>query len=329
MNTQTISSKLTFKDKLGSVLARWTINRMNHILKPGLYALGNPNRDSIVLVSANYKLSFDFLRKELGGINAWILVIDTKGINVWCAAGKGTFGTQEIVRMINESGLSEKVDHQEIILPQLGASGVAAHEVKKLTGFKVIYGPVRSADIPAFLNAGKKATLEMRTVRFPFIDRVKLIPAEIVFGFRTVFPFLIFFVICSGIRLWGISLAGIKETGVLSVVNVLSAYLMAAALGPALLPYLPGRSFSAKGYAVGILTYIGLLSAGTTGNTIFDMISWFFIVPAIASFIVMNFTGSSTYTSFSGVIKEMKVAIPFQIISIVFGVGFWVVARFV
>ena len=42
-------------------------------------------------------MSFDALRSCLGGLDAWILVLDTEGINVWCSAGKGSFGTAELV----------------------------------------------------------------------------------------------------------------------------------------------------------------------------------------------------------------------------------------
>ncbi|MDP4239714.1 MAG: hypothetical protein Q8904_09645 [Bacteroidota bacterium] len=38
-----------------------------------------------------------------------------------------------------------------------------------------------------------------------------------------------------------------------------------------------------------------------------------FLNISIASFMTMNFTGSSTYTSLSGVQKEMKWAVPLQI----------------
>ena len=72
---------------------------MNYKVDPGLYALGAPDADSPVLVSANFKMSFDLLREALPGRNAWILVLDTDGINVWCAAGKGTFGTEELAGM--------------------------------------------------------------------------------------------------------------------------------------------------------------------------------------------------------------------------------------
>jgi CO dehydrogenase/acetyl-CoA synthase gamma subunit (corrinoid Fe-S protein) len=168
-----INSKLTFADYWGAVKVRWNIGRDHYIIKPGLYKIGYPDHTSEVLVSANYKLSFDVLRKNLKDLNAWILVIDTKGINVWCAAGKGTFGTDNLVRSIRETQLSDLVRHRRIILPQLGAPGVAAHAVKELTGFKVLYGPVRAKDIPSFLQAGYKATPKMRKVKFSFFDRAK------------------------------------------------------------------------------------------------------------------------------------------------------------
>jgi CO dehydrogenase/acetyl-CoA synthase gamma subunit (corrinoid Fe-S protein) len=107
---------------------------MGRIVPPGLYRLGNPDNDSAVFASANYTLSFDALRSALAGTDAWILVLDTKGINVWCAAGKGTFGTNELIRRIAVTGLSEVVSHRKIILPQLGAPGVSAHEVARRSG---------------------------------------------------------------------------------------------------------------------------------------------------------------------------------------------------
>jgi CO dehydrogenase/acetyl-CoA synthase gamma subunit (corrinoid Fe-S protein) len=73
-------------------------------------------------------------------------VLDTQGINVWCAAGKGTFGTDELVHRIEATQLHDVVRHRVLILPQLGAPGVAAHDVKKRSGFTIEYGPVRTAN---------------------------------------------------------------------------------------------------------------------------------------------------------------------------------------
>ena len=79
---------------------------MHFRVEPGLYALGDPSTSSPVLVTANYKMSFDRLRSSLPGRDTWILVLDTKGINVWCAAGKGSIGTDELVTCIAETGFA-------------------------------------------------------------------------------------------------------------------------------------------------------------------------------------------------------------------------------
>jgi len=121
-----ISTDISLADYLGAVMVRWGINRNNYRVNPGLYSAGSPGAESDVFVTANYKLSFDTLRKNLAGINCWVLVLDTKGINVWCAAGKGTFGTEELVRRIHNVALDKFVNHKRIILPQLGAAGIAA-----------------------------------------------------------------------------------------------------------------------------------------------------------------------------------------------------------
>ena len=98
-----ISSAWLLEDHLGALRVRFSLGRNRYRVLPGLYALGRPGKDSEVLVTANYKLSFDLLRKNLSGLNAWILVLETYGINVWCAAGKGTFGSDELIRQIKNS----------------------------------------------------------------------------------------------------------------------------------------------------------------------------------------------------------------------------------
>ena len=125
-------------------------------------------------------MSFDRLREALAARDAWILVLDTNGINVWCAAGKGTFGTEELVRRIESSNLAQIVVHRELILPQLSGPGVSAHLVKKRSGFKTIYGPIASGDLPRFLDAGCEATPDMRKKSFSMRERTVLIPIELV-----------------------------------------------------------------------------------------------------------------------------------------------------
>jgi acetyl-CoA decarbonylase/synthase complex subunit gamma len=56
---------------------------------------------------------------------------------------------------------------------------------------------------------------------------------------------------------------------------------------------------------------------------------WALIFPTIGSFMSMNFTGASTYTSLSGVRREMAIAVPLQKAGAAVGLGLWLIGRFV
>ena len=306
-NYQTVSTTLTFKDILGAWKVRWGIGRMKYTVEPGLYAVGAPDNNSPVLVSANYKLTFDTVRKNLDGVDCWLLILDTKGVNVWCAAGKGTFGTDELVHRIEAVKLSEVVSHKKLILPQLGAPGMSAHEITKQTGFSVLYGPVRAEDIKEYISSGFNVTKEMRTVEFNLRDRLVVTPMQLVQATQQSLPIL----------------------GVLFITNQfakrpfdkhdLAAYagavLSGAVVTPALLPYIPGKAFAWKGWLVGLgwtAKYLILTKRFKKGNRLISA-GELLLLPAVSSFIAMDYTGSSTYTSPSGVRKEMKKALPWII----------------
>jgi hypothetical protein len=321
-----VSTNLDTQDILGAWKIRFSIGRMGYIIEPGLYAAGNPTPDSPVFVSANYKLSFDILRRELSGINSWILVIDTKGINVWCAAGKGTFGTEELAKRIVLTSLGKAVNHRKVIVPQLGATGVSAHEVKRLSGFKVIYGPVRAPDISAFLKADMKATPEMRKVNFTFKDRLTLVPVELAGGLKyLIFIYAVFFLL-SGLNKGGYSSGLAVNTATHELINLIFIYLAGTTVGPLLLPLLPGRAFALKGFFAGMILFVISFILGLTGT---NTPAWFLIMPAVTSFMVMGFTGASTYTSLSGVIKEMRIAIPLQLLGVVLSTILFIRSRFI
>jgi acetyl-CoA decarbonylase/synthase complex subunit gamma len=306
---------------------------MRYSVPPGLYAVGDVDETSPVLVTANYKLSFDHLRTSLPGRPFWLLVLDTAGINVWCAAGKGTFGTEELVRRIEGCGLAERVSHRKLILPQLGAPGVSAHEVKKRTGFRVVYGPVLSRDLPAFFEAGMKATEEMRRKTFTLAERAVLIPVELVGTLKFAIPLTVAFFFLGGLRLTGTFEANLRSSGLLGAAAFVGALAGGTVLFPLLLPWLPGRAFSLKavplGLAVALSVILPLQGIPKTPGGILEFAAWLFLVTVLTSFLAMNFTGASTYTSLSGVRREMRTAVPLQIAGAVAGLLAWVGARFV
>lgn len=327
-----VATVLRAADRAGAWKARWGIGRMSYRVGPGLYAVGDPTPRSPVLVTANYKMSFDGLRSRLRGRDAWIMVLDTRGINVWCAAGKGTFGTDELVHRAAAVRLAEVVDHRTLILPQLGAPGVSAHQVRRRSGFRVAYGPVRAEDVPAFLDAGMKATPEMRRVTFPFADRVALTPVELVTSARYALLAAACLFLLSGLGPGVYSAHRAAAVGLRQAALLLGAWLAAVVLTPALLPWLPGRAFSVKGVWIGL----GLLAAVGghvwAGGQVFanwaDAAAWVPAIPAVTSFTAMNFTGATPFTSLSGVRKEMRVAVPLQAGCAALGMALWLLGRF-
>lgn len=305
---------------------------MHYVVEPGLYAVGHPGNDSPVFVTASYKMSFDALRASLAGRSAWVLVLDTNGINVWCAAGKGTFGTDELIARIASSSLERVVSHRSLILPQLGAPGVAAHLVRKHAGFRVVYGPIKAADICAFWDADFKATSAMRRKTFSLRDRAVLIPVELMAALKTAAWVLPLLFLASGLggpdRYW----ANAVQFGAFAVAAAFSALLAGTVLVPLLLPWIPGRAFSLKGLNLGLL--LAVLACGFRALEAerwlerLGALAWLLLIPTVTAYLAMNFTGSSTYTSLSGVKKEMRVALPLQIGAGSLGLILWLISRF-
>ena len=327
-----VSASLNLLDQWGIVKVRWGAGRMNYRVDPGLYALGKPDDKSPVVVTANYKLSFDRLREALSGRDVWILVLETNGVNVWCAAGKGAFGTEELVNRIRFSGLTQVITHQTLILPQLGAVGVSAHQVKKRSGFKVIYGPILSKDLPLFLDSGLKATPEMRRKTFGLFERLVLVPIELVSALKIAAIMIPVLLMMSGLGGPEDYWSNVWNFGGFSAEALLVAILAGTVLTPILLPWLPGRAFSLKGLSIGLVAALVLalirgFSLGV-GSERLELLGWFLLIPAVSSYLAMNFTGASTYTSLSGVKKEMRWALPLQIAAAFLGLLLWLTSRF-
>lgn len=337
-----VHTKLNLADKLGAVKVRWLIGRNNYRVLPGLYAVGNPTENSDVFVTANYKLSFDHLRKNLDGIDGWILVLDTKGVNVWCAAGKGTFSTEELIDKIWSTQLHKVINHRRLIVPQLGATGISAYRVRELTssdgptsrcaenytsinfsnlndcltvekGFQVVFGPVRADDIKEFIRNGYHSTPEMRKVQFTMADRIKLTGVDIVYArYKLLAAFALIFLL-AGINASGFSLNQSIDKGLPAMLYIALAYLTGIVITPLMLPYIPVRMFAFKGMISGLVLSAILFLFNYLGSQWVLISAWVLLVTSVSSFMAMNFTGASTFTSLSGVKKEMKVFVPIQI----------------
>ncbi len=142
--------------------------------KTGLSKIGNPDTNSPVFLTCNYHLTVERVKRVLKGIDAYLLIANSRGINVWCAATGGIFTNHNVISVLKVSGIEELVDHRNIMLPQLAATGVEADVIKKKAGWKVIWGPVYAKDIPAFIRNKLKKTPKMREVEFPLRQRIEM-----------------------------------------------------------------------------------------------------------------------------------------------------------
>lgn len=298
-----VDSRLTFSDHLGACMARWGIGRMGYLVPAGLYAIGVPTPDDPVVVTANYKMSYDIVRGALTGRNVWLLVLETFGINVWCAAGKGTFGTDELVRRIEKTGLAKVVAHRRLILPILGATGVAAHEVTKRTGFSIKYGTIRATDLPEYLDNGMETNPAMRELTFSFYERLVLVPVELVHARTSL-------VLIGGIIYLAATFMAGSSAGFEALFAYLGTVLTGLAIAPTLLPWIPGRSFALKGALAGVAWGIIFYFITGGGWSLPVTFAAFLALPVISAFYTLNFTGCTNFTSRSGVKKEMRIGIP-------------------
>lgn len=317
-----LSTTLTWRDVLGGWRVRWGIGRMRYLVPPGLYRVGEPDRKSPVLVTANYKLTVDTVRRELSGLNVWLLVLDTRGVNVWCAAGKGTFGTAELVRRVEAVNLAGIVEHRNLVLPQLGATGVAAHEVKGATGFTVHYGPVRAGDIRAYLAAGMRATAPMRRVTFTWKERIVLAPMEMTGALKPAIIIFIALILLDVLRHRTVSWHVAAQFA-----PFLAAMFAGSVLVPLFLPWLPSRVFAVKGAVAGALCTAAALVALPGGVT--EVAGTALLATAIASYMGMLFTGATTFTNQAGARLEVRRALPLIVVAAALGALLRVAAAFV
>lgn len=176
--------------------------------RTGLIKIGNPDRDAPVFLTCNYHLTVERVKKALKGMDCYLLVANSKGINVWCAAAGGFLSNHAVISVLKTSSIEDCVDHRKVILPQLAAAGVEAKEIKKKTGWNVVWGPVYAKDIHEFMKSEK--TPKMREVTFDVQQRMEM-------GAAWAFPVSVILALVTGVFwreavlfvtgvVWGLSL---------------------------------------------------------------------------------------------------------------------------
>lgn len=142
--------------------------------KTGVIRIGAPGRDAPVFMTCNFRLTVERVRRALAGFDAYLLVADSRGVNVWCAATGGLFTNHDAISVLKTSGIEDLVDHRRVILPQLAATGIEGELIREKTGWSVIWGPVYARSLPAFLESGLTKSEKMRVVSFTWLARLEM-----------------------------------------------------------------------------------------------------------------------------------------------------------
>ncbi|MFN3166433.1 MAG: HgcAB-like fusion protein [Phycisphaeraceae bacterium] len=244
--------------------------------KPGLRRVGNPGRDSLVLVTCNYELTVRMVIETLkrDGLDAWLLVAPTGGVNVWCAGGAGEFTEDQVISVMKTSGIEEFVDRKKLILPQLAANGVNIWSLRKRTKWNVQFGPADIKDLAAYLERGKPLTQrEHRMVKFDLKNRL-------VMGTNLGFNVALLLIVPVLIASYWVSGLWWKTLPLLFVLSVLSSVLVF---------WLPGKVGVQKGLALGVLaaaifTTLAVFGFGTSPWTVMGWNVWILLVAAFVGY---------------------------------------------
>jgi NAD-dependent dihydropyrimidine dehydrogenase PreA subunit/SAM-dependent methyltransferase len=214
-------------------IGRWFPNPV----EPGLRRLGNPDHKAPVFVTSNFHLTVRRVEKALSAIDAWLLVVHTNGINVWCASAGGEMTVHNLLTVMKTSRVQDRVAHRRLILPQLSAPGIDRKQLEEASGWSADFGPVYAEDIPAFLELDHKKTAEQCRVSYPSRFRFEML-------------------LCMNALLWAVI------TFILIFIRPSWAILLSAFFwGAGIIlyggyPYLPGKSGWAKASVLSIILAI-------------------------------------------------------------------------
>ena len=264
--------------------------------RPGLYRVGRPGPEAPVLVTGNFDLTVRRLVRAIRSLDAYVLVGDSRGINVWCAAGGGHFTADDVISAVKHSGLEELVVHRRLILPQLCANGVKGESIEESTGWRVSWGPTRAADIPAYLARECRKTDLMRSVDFPLVDRLEM--TLVMWLFWASLLALILLVVRRGL-----------------VIPALASSLALFLVAGGLWPWLPGYQGSAKGLSLAAASVAATVLASMTWLHLpaRSLFSWCVGLCALALFVGADFQGADPRRR-GGEVEQFPVIMPLELV---------------
>ncbi|MFA5350995.1 MAG: acetyl-CoA decarbonylase/synthase complex subunit gamma [Candidatus Omnitrophota bacterium] len=121
-------------------------------IEPKLYPVGKTTKESPVLITTNFSLSYYTVLSEVEAskIPSYILSVDTEGMSVLTAWAAEKFNAESITKSLDKCAIRDVVVHKNLIIP--GYVAILSGDLEEQSGYKVIVGPKEAAGIPVFLK---------------------------------------------------------------------------------------------------------------------------------------------------------------------------------
>ncbi|MFH0702295.1 MAG: acetyl-CoA decarbonylase/synthase complex subunit gamma [bacterium] len=133
-------------------------------IEPKIYPIGEVNKDSPLVVTTNFALTYFTVVSEIeaSDIPVYLIVTQSDGMSVLTAWAASKFTGEIIAKAIKDSNIENLLNHKEIIIP--GCVSTLKEEIEEeLPGWKVITGPNEAVDIPIFLKEHKEHSVNFYT----------------------------------------------------------------------------------------------------------------------------------------------------------------------
>ena len=123
-------------------------------MDPGMYAIGEPNDRSPLLVTSNFSLTYFIVstEAEASGVACHLAVVDAEGLSVLTAWSAGKFSGDRVAKALRQMKAAERVSHRTVIIP--GYVPVISGELEDALGdgWRVLVGPQEASDIAPFFR---------------------------------------------------------------------------------------------------------------------------------------------------------------------------------
>ena len=121
-----------------------------------IYEIGQVGKDSPVLVTTNFSLTYYTVEAEVESskVPSYIIVCDSEGMSVLTAWAADKFTAESIAKTLEKVEIGSRIKHKNLILP--GYVSVLSGKLEDESGWKVNVGPREASGLPVFLrNLGK------------------------------------------------------------------------------------------------------------------------------------------------------------------------------